>query len=277
MLSTLNGSTRLYLILGDPIAQVKSPQGVTEALQQRGLNAILAPLHVSPEHLSRFISGAQLAHNLDGLIVTIPHKFAAYPHCTTASKRAHFLGATNVMRRSTPSGGWQGDQVDGLAFVTALKKKGFDPQGCRALLAGAGGAGSAIAEALVSAGVVRLAIHDNNYKRRDKLVERIASMNQAQVAIGSDDPSGFDLVVNATPCGMTHGDPLPFLADHLHADTVVGDVVTAPETTRWIGAAIERGCSTIRGLDMFAEVCTLMVDFLLEEDSPEQTKSQPQD
>ncbi len=120
MIERLDGATRLYLILGDPIAQVKSPHGVTQAFHQRGHNALLAPLHIAPEALGDFIRGASLARNLDGLIVTVPHKFAAHDHCASATKRANFLGAVNVMRRDAEDR-WHGDQVDGLAYVEALE------------------------------------------------------------------------------------------------------------------------------------------------------------
>lgn len=263
MIERLDGATRLYLILGDPIAQVKSPLGVTQAFQQRGHNALLAPLHIAPADLDAFIQSTGLARNLDGLIVTVPHKFAAHAHCTSATERADFLGAVNVMRRR-PDGGWYGDQVDGLAYVQALRRKGFEPRGRRALLAGAGGAGSAIAEALVRAGVARLAIHDEDIARRDALIARLAALGLAEVVAGSRDPAGFALAINATPCGMAEGDPLPFDIEGLAPDTLAGDVITAPEVTPWIAAARDRGCPSVLGVEMFAAVRDLMVDFLLD-------------
>jgi len=267
MIERLDGSTRLYLILGDPIAQVKSPQGVTQAFQQRGYNALLAPLHVAPRDLGHVMSSVGLARNLDGLIVTVPHKLPAYDLCNSASERAHFLTSVNVMRR-TPEGGWHGDQVDGLAYIEALDKKGLEIRGRRALLAGAGGAGSAIAEALVRAGVAHLAIHDGDTARRDRLIERLDTLELAEVGAGSDDPAGFDLVINATPCGMREGDPLPFQVDRLSETTIAGDVITAPEITPWIAAARRKGCATLLGIEMFAAVRELMVDFLLEGQTP---------
>ncbi|MGQ7248751.1 shikimate dehydrogenase family protein [Halomonas sp. V046] len=263
LLGGLDGSSRLYLILGDPIAQVKSPQGVTQALQQRGHNAVLAPAHVAAQDLHGFVRGVVAAENLDGLIITVPHKLASYSLCDSASERATFLGAVNVMRR-TGNGGWHGDQVDGLAYVAAMRAKGLVPTGRRALLAGAGGAGSAIAEALVRAGVASLSIHDGDAERRDGLIARLASLGLCPVTVGGDDPAGFDLVINATPCGMATDDPLPFDPAGLSAGTIVGDVITSPELTPWIAAARERHCPTLQGGEMFACVRDLMVDFLLE-------------
>ena len=86
MLEQLSGATRLHIIVGDPIAQVKSPYGMTQAFDQAGLNAICVPAHVSPSNLSNWWHGAQLAHNVDGLIVTVPHKFACTAFCDTLSE-----------------------------------------------------------------------------------------------------------------------------------------------------------------------------------------------
>lgn len=266
MLNQLDGNTRLYLILGDPIAQVKSPHGVTAAFQERDHNAILVPIHIAATHLIEFATAASLAGNVDGLIITVPHKFAARYLCTRLTPRAEFLGAVNVIRRDA-SGQWYGDQVDGLAYVAALKKRGVDPKGQHALLAGAGGAGSAIAETLLNAGVSSLAIHDNDHVRRDRLIRQLNELQKGEVIAGSSVTHGYSLVINATPTGMQPGDPLPFDPKGLQSSTVVGDVITLPEITPWLAKAQERGCTIVRGVDMFAEVRELMVDFLLEQRS----------
>ena len=89
-----------------------------------------------------------------------------------------------------------------LGFVAAMRDNGCEPLGKRALLVGAGGAGSAIAHALVMAGVSGLAIHDEDAVRRTSLVDRLATLGRAPVTHGSPDPAGFDIVLNATPVGM---------------------------------------------------------------------------
>ena len=66
MFETLNGAMRLYPIVGDPIAQVKSPAGVSQGFAERNVNAICIPLHVTAADLSAFIEGFSRAHNVDG-------------------------------------------------------------------------------------------------------------------------------------------------------------------------------------------------------------------
>jgi shikimate dehydrogenase len=258
----LDGATQLYFIIGDPIAQVKSPRGVTEMLQARGHNAVCVPGHVAPRDLASFWEGTARLQNLKGVIITVPHKLAAVHLADRLSERSAFLGAVNTLRR-TPTG-WEGDMVDGAGHVAALQKAGCVLEGRRALIAGAGGAGSAIAHALVLAGVKELAIHEFDTARRESLIERLGSLGLAQVTVGSADPTGFDVVVNATPSGMREGDPLPFDGDKLTADMFIGEVITHPAVSPLVAKARDIGCSAITGIDMFVEVRDLMVDFLCE-------------
>ena len=166
------------------------------------------------------------------------------------------------MRRAA-DGTWYGDMFDGLGFVEAMRKAGTDPAGRRVLLVGAGGAGSAIAHAIVQAGASSLAIHDESATRRDSLLQRLAGLDRAQVLVGSADPHGFDIVLNATPVGMHSEDPFPVQVERLSPAMFVGDVITAPAVTPLLERARRVGCRTITGGDMFACVRDLMVDFLL--------------
>lgn len=260
----LSGETRVVPIIGDPIAQVKSPAKVTEALLERGRNCVVVPVHVTSSDVHGFIRGVSFAKNVDGIIATVPHKFAAYEHCSTATGRAQFLGAANILRRN--SGGWHGDQVDGLAFVRGIRSAGCTPEGQRALLVGAGGAGSAIAQALLDAGVAELAIHDGDAIRRDALVHRLKG-RYAAVYTGSADPGDYTLVVNATPAGMRPDDPYPVDVAKLSPEMFVADVITAPAVTPLVVAARRIGCKTQVGGAMFAAVSEFMVDFLIADES----------
>lgn len=262
-LSGLNGETRVVVIVGDPIAQVKSPAGVTREFIGRGRNALVVPIHVTPVDLDVFIQGISLARNCDGIIATVPHKFALSKHCKTLTERARLLGAVNVLRRN-PDGSWHGDMFDGFAMLSAMCEAGCEPQDKPALLIGAGGAGSAIAFALLDAGVSELAIHDEEPDRRDFLITRLNAQHGGRARIGSSDPSDAMIIVNATPTGMREGDPYPVLVEKLTPDMFVADVITVPSITPMIEAARRLGCATQAGGGMFSVNQTVMVDFLLE-------------
>ena len=262
MTEPLSGASRVHFIVGDPIAQVKSPAGVSQALQAQGHNAYVMPAHVAPAQLAAWLQGVSLAQNVDGIIVTVPHKFACTDLCATTSERAAFLHTVNTMRRNA-DGGWHGDMFDGLGFVSAMQDNGCEPAGKNAQLVGAGGAGSAIAHALVMGGVSELAVFDPDDQRRTSLVDRLAGLKQCPVGHGSADPTGFDIVLNATPVGMKESDPYPLQVEKLDGRMFCGCVITAPAITPFIAAARAKGCGTMTGAHMFARVRDLMVDFLL--------------
>jgi len=262
MLENLNGATRVHIIVGDPIAQVKSPFGMTEAFEARGKNSICIPAHVSTANLKQWFQGVTHAQNVDGVIVTIPHKFDCYSLCNTHSERATFLKAVNTIRRNK-DGSWHGDMLDGLGYVNAIKNKDYQLKGKKAMLIGAGGAGSAIGHGLILGGVRELAIHDEDTVRRDAMIKKLQSLGMGKVSIGSNNPDGFDVAINASPAGMKPEDTLPINLMNINSEMLVGCVITAPSVTKLIEIAKSKGCKTTTGADMFAEVRQLMIDFLL--------------
>jgi shikimate dehydrogenase len=262
MLENYSGATRVMFIVGDPIAQVKAPHGVTEALAARGADAIVVPAHVRPADLAAFFDIAARMPNVDGIIVTVPHKFDAARLCAALTPAARSIGAANAVRRDR-AGRWFGHMCDGDGYVAGLRKAGCEPRGRRALLIGAGGAGSAIAHALVDAGVAALALHDADPARREALAAKLRAYGPVQPLVGSTDPSGFELAINATPMGMREGDPLPLEVDKLAHGTFVGCVVTQPAVPPLIEAARARGCGTMTGAGMFEAVRDRLVDFYL--------------
>ena len=262
MLENLSGETRLFPIIGDPIKYVKSPERLTSGFAARGHNAINIPVQVPEGDLESVMRGLTLVPNIDGLLVTMPHKFTAYTYCTTSSERSKLLEVVSVMRRN-PDGSWHGDMLDGLAFVKAQKDQGAQPEGARVLLVGAGGAGSAIAITLLESGVRELIIHDTNEARVADLIELVADLGRGRVTAGPPDPTGCDIVCNATPLGMAAGDPLPVAVDLLAPSMFVGDVIAGHGETPFLAAAHAAGCKTANGDQMVEAVQEMMLEFML--------------
>ena len=196
MLERLSGDTRLYFTVGYPIAQVKSPGGITRGFDARGANAVLVPIEIPPDQIDAFLAVATEAGNVDGMVVTVPYKFRAHAACDTVSPRAELLGAANVLRRNA-RGLWHGDMTDGIGFCNAVAKAGFALPGRRCLLVGAGGAGSAIGLSLLDGGAAHLSVFDLDAGRRDALIAKLRTRHAAVDAAVAADPSGFDLVANA--------------------------------------------------------------------------------
>jgi shikimate dehydrogenase len=264
LLENYSGATRLYPVVGDPIAQVKSPYGVTKAFETRGADAICVPMQVAPKDWAAYIACITAMKNVDGLIVTVPHKFAAFDRCDTATDRARFLRTANVIRK-TADGRLHGDMCDGIGFVEACRANGCVFEGKRALLVGTGGAGTAIAHAVAMAGVADLTLCDIEAARAGELAQRLRA-GGFNVATGGNDAAAFDIVLNATPLGMRAGDPLPVKPGSLRAGQFVGDVVTKPEVPQLIEVAQALGLRTSNGVAMFEKVRDLLIDFLLAPD-----------
>jgi shikimate dehydrogenase len=262
VLDHLSGATRLFPIVGDPIKFVESPTRLTRTFAERGFNGICVPLQAPADDLDAVMAGLTASRNVDGILVTMPHKFTAFTYCATSSERAKMLGVVSVMRRN-PDGTWHGDMLDGLAFVKAQQDHGAQPKGARVLLVGAGGAGSAIAIALLEAGVRELVIHDTSESRVATLLELLSRLGDGRASAGLPDPTGCEVVCNATSMGMSDGDPLPVDAALLTSSMFVGDVISGHGVTPFLAAAVAVGCRTANGGHMVQAGLDLMADFML--------------
>ena len=221
---------------------------LTRTFEERGYNGICVPLQVAADDIQAVMGGLTASRNVDGILVTMPHKFTAFAHCTTSSERTKMLGVVSVIRRN----------LDGA-----------EPEGARVLLVGAGGAGSAIAIALLEAGIRELVIHDADELRVARLIELLSGLGQGRVSAGPPDPTGCDLVCNATPMGMEENDPLPVDAALLTSSMFVGDVIAGHGLTSLLQAAESAGCKTANGGHMVEAAQEVMADFMLRKaDSP---------
>jgi len=261
MLPALNGATRIHVTIGDPIAQVKSPAGITAGFHARGHDAIMIPLQVKPADIESFFALARKLPTLDGIVITVPHKPVAFHHCDTISDRATVLEVCNVMRRE-PDGRWTGDMTDGGGFIAALKRNSFDPRGKRALQIGTGGAGSAIALALTMEGA-SVTLADLDTGKRDGLIAKLGRHGHTVAVTDQPDVAGFDLIINATPAGMKPSDPLPVDPSTLEAKQFVADIITMPLETPLLAAAQAKGCRTQTGVQMFEAQADFITEFLI--------------
>lgn len=261
MLERLNGDTRLFPIFGDPIKYVKSPEWLTKGFLARGQNAICVPMEVPVSALGAAIDGYSVTQNIDGLLITMPHKFAAFQYCATSSDCARLFGVVSVMRRNS-DGSWHGDMLDGLAFVKAQERQGAQPNGAKVLLLGAGGAGSAIAAALLAAGVRELIVYDIDKERSQTLVQVLRESGSGCIHVGEPDPNGCDMVCNATSMGMAESDPLPIDPKLFKQTMFVGDVIAGHGDTALLAAARAVGCKTANGDQMVEAVQEMMLDFM---------------
>jgi shikimate dehydrogenase len=259
----ISGTTRLYGIVGDPVEQVRSTAVFNAHFVARGLDAVFLPLHVRAAGVKAALAGFAALANLDGLVITIPHKLTFAALVDEMGPHGRLVGAVNAVRR-TPAGGWAGELFDGLGFVEGLRGQGIDPAGLSYLIFGAGGAGGAIAGALSGVAPGRIAVTDPVAGRAEALCRQLeAAVPSLAIAPAAADidPSAFDVVVNATPLGMQADDPLPVDPGRLRPGMLVCEAVMKPPVTRLLSEAERRGCRIQPGRHMLDGQFPLFLDF----------------
>lgn len=257
----IDGHTLLVPHIGYPTGSFKAPMIYNPWFESRGVNAVVVPLAVTAEDFVATMKALSLVRNMRGALITMPHKIAVVDLLAERSKAVEIAGSCNaVLRRD--DGSYAGDMFDGTGFTRGLANKGFRVAGSRCLVVGSGGVGSAIAAALAADGATAIAVNDTNPATAEGLGARLRRHYPAiDVSVRSNDPAGFDLVVNATPLGMKPGDPLPFDAGRLSASTFVGEVVMKQEITPLLAAARARGCRIQVGTDMLFEMIPAYLEY----------------
>ena len=253
------GATRLYAIIGNPVGQVMAPSLMNQLFVDRGIDAVLVAVKAEAACLAMVMEGLKCIANLDGILVTVPHKVAACAHADRLSDNAELAGSANAFRRES-DGSWSADNFDGTGFVAGLLNAGHDVAGKTICLVGAGGAGVSIGPALMMAGAGRLIVTDIAEAARAGLAERLARRWAGQIR-SSPVPVSCDIIINATPVGLKPDDPLPFDIDGLAPHTLVADIIMKPATTKLLGAAQARGLTTHPGLPMLTEQIELYRQF----------------
>jgi shikimate dehydrogenase len=229
-------------VIGDPIAHSLSPAIFNAAFRELGLDWTFVAFPVAAGGAKAALDAMRVL-DLSAFSVTMPHKedvAAAADELTAAAER---LGAANtVVNRS---GRLVAGSTDGAGLVDALRADAeFDPAGRRCVVLGAGGAARSVILALAEAGAADVAVIG-------RTPGRVAACEPLGGRVGSAarDVPDADLVVNATPVGMTD-DGLPLDPALLRADQVVVDLIYRPAVTPLLAAARERGAAAHNGLSM---------------------------
>ncbi len=257
----IRGTTGLIAHIGYPTHTFKSPMIYNPYFEHAGIDAVVVPMGVKPEHYADALASVFRMTNIVGALITMPHKVTTTRLVATLSTTAQIAGACNAVRLQS-DGSLFGDLFDGEGFVRGVQRKGVRLQGARALVVGNGGVGSAIAASLAAAGVAELRLFDARSEASEALAARLRTHYPAlRVSTGSNDPAGCELAVNASPLGMNDGDPLPMDMGRLDPATFVGEVVMKAEQTPFLQAAQARGCAVQVGTDMLFEQIPAYLEF----------------
>ncbi len=256
----IDPKTKMYGVIGDPVAHSVGPLLFNRWFAQFGINAVYLPLLVSPDcgGIAQFLDECVKRPWLDvgGFSVTIPHKRAALDWAGDAADPMSIgIGATNTL--CLGPGGIAAYNTDCYAAISSLT----DALGCdrsdladvRVDVLGAGGAASAVLYGLREFGC-RAMVFGRSEGAAKKLAERFSLR---AVPWGERLSRSGEVVINCTPIGMwpdVHSTPLPI--DALHGCRLVFDLIYRPLRTRFLSDAESIGCATLNGLDMFVRQAT---------------------
>ena len=227
----ITGRGKIIAHIGYPTESFKAPMIYNPWFEAKGIDASVTPLGIKSEDFAAIFPALFRITTIHGALITMPHKVSVIAMVDELTTTARIAGSCNAVLKR-PDGTLLGDMFDGDGFTRGVIRKGRTIAGARALVVGSGGVGSAIAASLAAAGVSALGLFDINSASAESLAKRLRTHYAAlKVVTGSNDPAGWDIVVNATPLGMKPGDPLPFDIDHVAPTTFVGEVVMKDEHT----------------------------------------------
>jgi shikimate dehydrogenase len=257
----INGNTEIIAHIGFPTHAFKAPMIYNPWFEKAGVNAIVVPMGCQAQDYPDFLRSVFKLANIRGALITMPHKVTTVGLLDELLPTAAIAGSCNAVRRG-PDGQLQGEMFDGEGFVRGVLRKGCKLAGARVLVVGCGGVGSAIAASLAAAGVGAISLFDARAESAQGLGQRLTQHYPLlEVYTGSNDPAGFDLVVNGTPMGMNEGDPMPMDVSRISATTFVGEVVMKTEMTAFLTAVQARGCRFQVGSDMLFEQIPAYLEF----------------
>ena len=240
-------------IIGYPLGHSASPAFQQAAFDHLGIDASYLAWETPPDALAERMESLR-DPGLLGANVTVPHKQAVVPFLDEVSQAAQDTGAVNTVVNQ--DGRLTGHNTDVTGFLRALQSDaGFQAQGKRALVLGAGGSSRAVVYGLLKQGAGRVTIANRTVERANRLIEALGSPENADAVPlePAELSNGWDLIVNCTTLGMRHAPgeketPLP--SNAIPANSLVYDLVYNPEETPLLQAAAKTGVRTLGGLPM---------------------------
>ncbi|MBY6127349.1 shikimate dehydrogenase [Qipengyuania aquimaris] len=264
-------------VIGDPIAQSKSPLIHGFWIEQLGLDADYRAHHATSDHLADYIASRREDPDWRGCNVTMPHKQAVIPLVDRLEPLAKRVGAVNTIHRA-PDGKLVGRNTDVAGFLEPLRERLAKQHYFRmARVLGTGGAARAIVAGLSREGFT-IVLAGRDPEKAGALLSELAEGEHHAADLAHfaettdfdfDDREGCcDLVVNASPLGMRGQPPLPFDWSHAPPGSLAYDIVTDPVETQFLANARAAGFETIDGLAMLIGQAAAAFTHFFGEDAP---------
>lgn len=260
------GGTRVFAVLGNPVAHSLSPAIQTAALRAAGLDGRYVAIACRPEDVAPVMR--TLARAGGGGNVTVPHKRRAAAVLDDAAAAVGRTGACNTFWGEGAR--MRGDNTDVEGARRAVRALLAGPaRGARVLLAGAGGGARAAVAALIDEDAAEVRVVNRTVARARAMAGEVGDA-RVRVASGARALEGqaFDLVVNATSLGLGAHDPLPVDLGRLGPVGAVMDMVYAPSGTALTAAARARGIPAMDGGEMLLRQGAAAFELWWEREAP---------
>ncbi|HEY4622264.1 MAG TPA: shikimate dehydrogenase [Solibacillus sp.] len=240
-----------FAVIGDPIAQSKSPEMHNAWYEQENVDATYIPVHVKPENLQQAVASFKLL-GASGWNVTIPHKQTIISYLDELDELAQKMGAVNTVVR-TAEGKLKGYNTDGHGFVKSLEEAiGTAKKQQPVLLIGAGGAARGIAFALQMAGYENITIANRTIQKAQQIIDEMNAGTAISMQQAEENLDRYRIFIQTTPAGMSTGNfSLPFSLDKFPTGAIAADIVYNPLMTPFLQAAEQKGAMIVNGLGMF--------------------------
>ena len=249
--------TKIYAVIGDPIAQSLSPQLHNGLFKETGVDALYLPIAVKSEDLKKLVDGLRLM-NFGGLNVTKPHKIDIIKALDYLDPLAEKIGAVNTVVYCDKK--MVGYNTDGFGFIKSIEKRvsKIPKETLTILILGCGGAVKSVAMALADWGIKKVIIANRTEEKAKELANLINESWPGKAQAISMAPEALKeavdeamVVVNGTSVGMAESaqqSPLP--KELLRKELLVYDMIYSPPVTQLLKEAKEIGAETQNGLDM---------------------------
>ncbi len=240
-----------FAVIGDPIAQSKSPEMHLAWYEEANVDATYIPVHVKPENLAQAVASLKLL-GASGWNVTIPHKQTIIPFLDELDELAEKMGAVNTVVR-TAEGKLKGYNTDGPGFVRSLEEViGEQQREEPILLIGAGGAARGIAFALQMAGYRHIKIANRTVEKAQLIIDELGCGQALTLQEAEAQLNTYKIFIQTTPAGMSTGDfDLPFSLEKFPKGAIAADIVYNPLMTPFLHAAQAKEATIVNGLGMF--------------------------
>lgn len=252
---TIQGSTRLVGIIGDPISHTLSPRMHNAAFEALGIDFAYVPFQADGAHLKDVIRSIG-ALGLVGINVTVPFKEKVLRYLDRTTPDAAAIGAVNTI---VHDGRFLiGYNTDAEGFRLALLAAGLRLRGKRVLVVGAGGSARAVIHALAAAGAADVVIANRTVAKARKLArtfgKREGRIRAADLEILDDIDFLADrqLVVNCTPLGLKGSSFFDYAVESTPEDCLHFDLAYGKRPTPFLEAAAAIGRPVLDGRHMLA-------------------------